>query len=268
VQRFTSTRCGGGGYSISTRPTTTRLPVTPSCSPHAYGCGTPICTIIWSRLAPGACSRRLQGSCGKLYVSIGLVRIKRHRRTTESLPISYSLTEARGAIQAQAEPELLWSSSHPRKARIGWFGHVVRSSWYYKQFGGEHESPYGLTACNKHGFSPLHVVEDSSMIIRQHVTRQPPKAKHLQPIYWRSRRQAAGIHILTWQHHLRAYNKMADMLANMAIDSLRSTQLHLGAESLHTERWAPLMELAQGDVGHWTMTNTVVDSLGATVVVP
>jgi ribonuclease HI len=94
----------------------------------------------------------------------------------------------------------------------------------------------GLTACNEHGFSPLHVVGDSSMIIRQHVTRQPPKAKHLQPIYWRSRRQAAGIHILTWQHHLRAYNKMADMLANMAMDSLRSTQLHLGAEFLHTER--------------------------------
>jgi ribonuclease HI len=36
----------------------------------------------------------------------------------------------------------------------------------------------GLTACNNYGFSPLHVIGDSAMIIRQHTQRKAPKAIH------------------------------------------------------------------------------------------
>jgi hypothetical protein len=92
----------------------------------------------------------------------------------------------------------------------------------------------GLTACCKFGFSPLHVIGESAMIIRQQLTRTPPKAKHLQPLYWKCRRLHAGTRVLSWQHHLRAYNKMADGLANMAMDTKKSMQTLLD----HTEAGA------------------------------
>ncbi|EGZ07991.1 hypothetical protein PHYSODRAFT_526110, partial [Phytophthora sojae] len=53
----------------------------------------------------------------------------------------------------------------------------------------------------------------------------PPRAKHLQGL--QSRRLADKLCVLTWQHHLRAYNKMADTLANMAMDSRRSVQMNI-----------------------------------------
>jgi len=126
----------------------------------------------------------------------------------------------------------------------------------------------GLTACHRHGFSPVNVVGDSAMIIRQQYTRQPPKAKHLTPLYWRCRRKLTGLQVLSWQHHLRAHNTMADHLANRAMDSRTSTQLQLDSTILATERWRSLGELAGGDIGHWTLNNTDVGSKGATVVVP
>ncbi|EGZ08933.1 hypothetical protein PHYSODRAFT_409011, partial [Phytophthora sojae] len=82
----------------------------------------------------------------------------------------------------------------------------------------------GLKACIHFGWTPLHVVGDSNLIIHQQKTRTPPRAKHLQPLYWQSRRLADKLAVMTWQHHLRAHNRMADALANMAMDSRRSFQ--------------------------------------------
>jgi ribonuclease HI len=108
----------------------------------------------------------------------------------------------------------------------------------------------GLTACCKFGFSPLHVIGDSALIIRQQLTRTPPKAKHLQPLYWKCRRLHAGTRVLSWQHHLRAYNKMADGLANMAMDTKKSIQTLLDQPTLRLERWSTLVNNAGGDIGH------------------
>jgi hypothetical protein len=57
---------------------------------------------------------------------------------------------------------------------------------------------FGLTACGRQGFSPLHVVRDSALIIRQQCTRTPPKVKHLAPLYWRCRRLLAGTRVVSW----------------------------------------------------------------------
>ncbi|EGZ08491.1 hypothetical protein PHYSODRAFT_419533, partial [Phytophthora sojae] len=56
------------------------------------------------------------------------------------------------------------------------------------------------------------------IIIRQQRTRTPPRAKHLHGLFWQSRRIADKLSVLTWQHHAREYNKIADTLANMAMD--------------------------------------------------
>eukprot|EP00644_Phytophthora_capsici_P000779 jgi/Phyca11/109263/e_gw1.16.807.1 len=83
----------------------------------------------------------------------------------------------------------------------------------------------GLKACNRHGWSQIHVIGDSQLIVRQQATRTVPKTKHLKPLFWQIRRQADKVGILGWHHHPRAYNKMADSLANLAMDSRKSTQL-------------------------------------------
>ncbi|KAE9304149.1 hypothetical protein PF001_g13212 [Phytophthora fragariae] len=124
----------------------------------------------------------------------------------------------------------------------------------------------GLTVCNQNGYSPLHVVGDSEMIIQQQRTRQPPKAKHLTPLFWRCRRRLAVLQVLSWQHHLRAHNKMADSLANQAMDTRRSTQLRVDSDMLMAARWKRLDDLARGDVGHWILNNTDGDPTVAPVV--
>ncbi|EGZ15109.1 hypothetical protein PHYSODRAFT_412450, partial [Phytophthora sojae] len=60
------------------------------------------------------------------------------------------------------------------------------------------------------------------IIIRQQRTRTPPRAKHLHGLF--CRRIADKLSVLTWQHHAREYNKMADTLTNMAMDSRHSIQ--------------------------------------------
>eukprot|EP00644_Phytophthora_capsici_P018374 jgi/Phyca11/52962/gw1.91.146.1 len=62
------------------------------------------------------------------------------------------------------------------------------------------------------------------MIIKQHRGQRPPKAAHLAPIYWRCQRFLSTVRVMSWSHHLREYNKMADMLANKAMDSTKSIQ--------------------------------------------
>jgi ribonuclease HI len=121
----------------------------------------------------------------------------------------------------------------------------------------------GLTACKQFGFSPIHVVGDSAMIIRQQATRTPPKAPHLRPLYWRCRRQLGGTQVLTWQHHFRAQNKMADSLANLAMDTQKSIQVRLDADLLRQPRWATLVGHAGGDIGHLVLHNMDMDSTGA-----
>ncbi|KAI9981798.1 hypothetical protein PInf_009568 [Phytophthora infestans] len=57
--------------------------------------------------------------------------------------------------------------------------------------------------------------------------------------------QLAGLQVQTWQHHLRAHNKMADLLANRAMDSLRSTQLRLDMALLDTPKWRALQPVSR-----------------------
>ena len=109
----------------------------------------------------------------------------------------------------------------------------------------------GLRACQRGGWIPLHVIGDSMMIIRQQTGRKPPHAAHLASLYHQSRRIADMLRVLSWSHHLRAYNKMADSLANVAMDRRQSQQLAPAWPAQRTSPWSAALEHVASDVGHW-----------------
>jgi ribonuclease HI len=106
----------------------------------------------------------------------------------------------------------------------------------------------GLTAAVRHHWRPLEVVGDSMLIIRQLERYRPPKSARLLPLYREARYLADKLGVDRWHHHLRAYNKMADRAANVAMDSRHSLQ------SFHPSprpEWAGLGGHLLGDFLHW-----------------
>ncbi|EGZ23374.1 hypothetical protein PHYSODRAFT_452372, partial [Phytophthora sojae] len=71
----------------------------------------------------------------------------------------------------------------------------------------------------------LHVVGDSQLILRQQLHQTAPKAAHLRNLYQRCRVIADKCGVRSWSHHLRAFNKTADALANLAMGTTCSRQL-------------------------------------------
>ncbi|EGZ12560.1 hypothetical protein PHYSODRAFT_373097, partial [Phytophthora sojae] len=65
----------------------------------------------------------------------------------------------------------------------------------------------------------VHVVEHT---IRK---RKTPRAKHLQGLYTQCRLLADRLMMSSWSHRLRHFNKTADGLANLAMDTKKSTQV-------------------------------------------
>ncbi|EGZ14113.1 hypothetical protein PHYSODRAFT_403395, partial [Phytophthora sojae] len=62
-------------------------------------------------------------------------------------------------------------------------------------------------------------------LVAAHLARRgPPKAAHLRDIYAQCRTIADQLQITSWTHHLRHFNKTADKLANLAMDTKRSIQ--------------------------------------------
>lgn len=113
----------------------------------------------------------------------------------------------------------------------------------------------GLTYALTHQLNPLHVVGDSDMIVSQQRDRRPPKAPHLAHIYQRCRTTADQFTVCTWTHHYRAFNKTADALANLAMDSKRSRQLDARLTRSITTPWtAPLYHVST-DLTEWLAGN-------------
>ncbi|KAJ8521673.1 hypothetical protein ON010_g17789 [Phytophthora cinnamomi] len=71
--------------------------------------------------------------------------------------------------------------------------------------------------------------------------------------------------ILSWRHHVRSFNKMADFLADQAMDSRRSRQQQPIRVLSSASEWDPLYAYATGDVGHWIEQNTDENSSGFVV---
>ncbi|EGZ12025.1 hypothetical protein PHYSODRAFT_381909, partial [Phytophthora sojae] len=52
----------------------------------------------------------------------------------------------------------------------------------------------------------------------------PPRVEHLARLYWQCRTLADECGVITWTHHYRSFNKTADALANLAMDTKVSRQ--------------------------------------------
>jgi ribonuclease HI len=92
----------------------------------------------------------------------------------------------------------------------------------------------GLRAAIAHRWPNLEVVGDSALILRQMRENRPPRNIKLLRLYSQARRLADQANVQHWTHHVRAHNRMADSLANLAMDTRTSSQvLHPSARSGH-----------------------------------
>ncbi|KAJ0392010.1 hypothetical protein ATCC90586_011855 [Pythium insidiosum] len=106
----------------------------------------------------------------------------------------------------------------------------------------------GLRAAHDHDWHHLDVVGDSALIIRQMSRYRPPRNARLRQLYLDARRLADQLSVANWIHHVRAHNKVADALANLAMDTARSSQVvHPTTRTDHIAAVAHL----PGDLAPW-----------------
>ncbi|KAF1314472.1 reverse transcriptase, partial [Globisporangium splendens] len=106
---------------------------------------------------------------------------------------------------------------------------------------------HGLRYAREHNCEPLHVAGDSSMIIRQQLNHKAPRNARLRRLFQKTQQLANSMCIRTWTHHLRAYNKMADLAANHAMDNAASRQYTF--PTTHADGHA-IQQHVENDVSH------------------
>ena len=110
----------------------------------------------------------------------------------------------------------------------------------------------GLRQAKNSGFSPLHVVGDSAIVLSQLRTSHPPRAPHLLRLFREACVLANAIEVSSWGHHYRTYNKMADRLANIAMDTRASIQVHASSDHVVVKAATAFLD---NDVNHWLETS-------------
>ncbi|KAF1329563.1 reverse transcriptase, partial [Globisporangium splendens] len=112
---------------------------------------------------------------------------------------------------------------------------------------------HGLREAQRSHFEPLYVIGDSALIISQQRMHRSPRQHRLARLYQTSRRLADCIDIRGWYHHYRAFNKMADSAANLAMDTRTSTQVHFPTQRAAFNN---LTQDLDNDVMHWLMRSS------------
>lgn len=111
----------------------------------------------------------------------------------------------------------------------------------------------GLKATQRHKWTPIHVIGDSQLIIRQHREWRLQKSASLKTLYRQTMRLAAELDVQSWAHHYRHFNKMADQAANTAMDSSSSRQWHAHDTAIPANIVCHLRE----DVDHWNLSRAI-----------
>ncbi|KAF1322652.1 reverse transcriptase, partial [Globisporangium splendens] len=112
---------------------------------------------------------------------------------------------------------------------------------------------HGLREAQRSHFEPLYVIGDSALIVFQQRMHRSPRQHRLARLYQTSRRLADCIDIRGWYHHYRAFNKMADSAANLAMDTRTSTQVHFPTQRAAFNN---LTQDLDNDVMHWLMRSS------------
>ena len=73
-----------------------------------------------------------------------------------------------------------------------------------------------------------------------------------------------GFAVVSWGHHYRTFNKMADRLAHFAMDSCTSVQVHLPSDRRVVKEVATFFD---SDITHWLKNshNELSDPRGSAV---
>ena len=88
------------------------------------------------------------------------------------------------------------------------------------------------------------------IVLSQFRTHYPPRKPHLTLLFREARVLADDIVVSSWGHHYRAYNKMANRIANIAMNTRASIQK---AEANIVEATA----FIDNDVNHWLETSQI-----------
>ncbi|KAF1318321.1 reverse transcriptase, partial [Globisporangium splendens] len=112
---------------------------------------------------------------------------------------------------------------------------------------------HGLQYAATHKLTPLHVVGDSNMIIQQFNRQIPPKKAALKRLYLQCVQACNQLRVLSWTHHYREHNKMADLAANIAMDTATSMQ---STPAQRPTELAGILQHLPTDVGHWLNGST------------
>ena len=86
------------------------------------------------------------------------------------------------------------------------------------------------------------------MVLSQLRTHHPPQKDSLLPLFWEARALADDLEVSSWGHHYRAYNKMADQLANIAMDTTDSIQVDSSTEHKVVLEATAFLD---NDANHW-----------------
>lgn len=105
-------------------------------------------------------------------------------------------------------------------------------------------------AVEKH-WREVHVVGDSAFILGMIERRQLPKARKLQHWYRPTRRLADICEVATWTHHYRKYNKMADWLANYAMDKGRNIMVPMPTPEMQSSIGQGVSRHIAEDTSKW-----------------
>ncbi|GMF51302.1 unnamed protein product [Phytophthora fragariaefolia] len=112
----------------------------------------------------------------------------------------------------------------------------------------------GIAECVKRNYRPLHIIGDNSVLVNQHRRRKPPKAQHLRNLYWKCRRKLACTDVHAWHVRQRGENMMVDQLANMAIETGRSTQVQLEGHPDIARRYERALCHMKEDITDWMVS--------------
>ena len=96
------------------------------------------------------------------------------------------------------------------------------------------------------------VVEDSQIILQHMLRRRLPKASRLHDVYDQCCAIADQLTIVHWTHHLLQFNKMADALANIAMDTKTSTQVLAAIFERLSPAWRVVLDSLEWEINHWS----------------
>jgi len=93
-------------------------------------------------------------------------------------------------------------------------------------------------------------VGDNAVIVRQHVTRTPPKDTCVAAAYWKARKIADALPVASWATQSREFNKTAQALVTLACSKV-GMEWKAELDPSEGRKWAMISVHATTDADTW-----------------